>query len=70
MHKLVTYFLTVSLHHSAAKRGQTSNCVARVLVSYPCRPSILQTLSHVFGFMYTASLTEPIHEILALFKLP
>lgn len=32
MHKLVTYFLTVSLHHSAAKTGQTSNCVARVLV--------------------------------------
>lgn len=53
-----------------SKTGQTSNCTARVLFSYPCRPSILQTLSHVFNFMYTSSLTELIHEILALFKLP
>lgn len=54
----------------SSKTGQTSNCIARVLFSYPCRPSILQTLSHVFNFMYTTSLTELIHEILALFKLP
>lgn len=53
-----------------SKAGQTSNCVASVLFSYPCRSSILQTLSHVFNFMYTSSLTELIHEILALFKLP
>lgn len=53
-----------------SKTGQTSNCVARVLFPYPCRPSILQTLSHVFNFTYTSSLTELIHEILALFKLP
>lgn len=53
-----------------SKAGQTSNCITRVLFLYPCGPSILQTLSHVFNFMHTSSLTELIHEILALFKLP
>lgn len=70
MPKRFTYFLTVALHHATEKTGQTSNCIARVLFSYSCRPFLLQTLSHVFNFMYTSSLTELIHEILALFKLP
>lgn len=67
MHKTVPYFLTVALHRSAAGQVRLQMC-CKALFFCPRRPSVLQTLSHVF--MYTSSLTELIHEILALFKLP
>lgn len=69
MHKMVPqYFLTVALHHSAARQvrlqtvsqGSYSHILAGPLsCTQPC-----------VNFMYASSLTELIHEILALFKLP
>lgn len=54
----------------SGKAGHASACLTRALFSDPCSLSILQTLNHVLNLMYTASLSELIHEILASFKLP